>query len=134
MDKLFDICQELNLLGLFLHGSRATGHARPDSDYDFAFLPTHEADPRVVENRLIPALAEAFGCEERDVDLQNLRLAPPHFRVRVTHYGKVLYCGNKTELARFHAASVSMDRDTQYHTRPYREALRKRIREGTFAS
>ena len=79
------------------------------------FCQPHEADARIVENSLIPVLAEAFGCQERDVDLQNLRQAPPHFRVRVLHYGKLLYCGDKTELARFHASSVSMDRDTIPH-------------------
>lgn len=134
MEHLRQTCEDLGLIGLFLHGSRATGHARPDSDYDVAFLTRHGADAEAVEAGLLPVLAGHFQCDEREVDLQNLRTSPPHFRVRVLHYGNLLYLGDSTELARFYTASLSMDRDTRYFTRPFREALRKRIRDGSFAS
>lgn len=134
MEKLEETCKKLPLVALLLHGSRATGHSRQDSDFDFAYLARYGVDTAPVENSLLPALAQAFGCDEALVDLQDLRSSPPHFRVRTLHYGRTLYVADPTELARFYTSSLSMDRDTQYFTRPFREALRQRIRDGEFAS
>lgn len=133
-ESLTQTCEKLDLVALLLHGSRVSGFARSDSDYDIAYLSRHGDDTRPIESALLPALAHALKCDERQVDLQNLRTAPPHFRTRVLHYGRLLYLGDSTELARFHAVSLSMDRDTRIFTQPFREALRRRIREGSFAS
>jgi predicted nucleotidyltransferase len=127
-------CEELGLIALYLHGSVATGNERPDSDIDFAFLLPHGQDPGPVEDVLLPLLSKEFNRDESEVDLQNLRQAPPHFRVRVLEQGRLLQLGDSTELARFHASSVSEDRDLEHYLRPFRQAMKKRIREGRFAS
>ena len=127
-------CQNLGLIALYLHGSQSSGNARPDSDTDFAFLLPREQNPSPVEDVLIPLLSRVFGCDESHVDLQNLRQAPPHFRVRVLEQGRLLHLGDPTELARFHVFSVSEDRDLERYLRPFRQAMRQRIREGKYAS
>lgn len=133
-DKLKSLCASLEVIALFLHGSRATHSARPDSDFDFAYLAPHGTNTAPLENALLPALAELFDCDEAEIDLQDLRQAPPHFRVRVFDTGRLLWVGDKTQLARFHASSVSEDWDLQYFLRPFRESMLKRIKEGKFAS
>lgn len=129
-----EICARLGLTALYLHGSRATGHARADSDADFAYLLPHGRETAPVEDALLPLLAERFEMDERDIDLQNLRQSPPPFRIRVFDYGVLLYCGDSTDLARFHAGSVSESWDFEYFMRPFREAMKRRIREGRFAT
>lgn len=134
LKKVRELCESMGILALFLHGSRATGSSRLDSDFDFAFLAPHGANTSFLENALLPALAEISGCPEAEVDLQDLRQAPPHFRVRVFDTGRLLFVGDTTELARFHASSVSENWDLQHFLRPFRQAMRRRIKEGKFAS
>lgn len=134
LTKLRDVCAQLGVVALFLHGSRAEERHREDSDIDFAYLLAHGRNPGPVEDRLLPLLAETYGVDEAEVDLQNLRQSPPTFRVRVFDHGQLLFCGDPTDLARFHAGSLSENWDLQYFLRPFREAMRQRIREGRFAS
>ena len=121
-------------MALYLHGSRALGSHREDSDYDYAYLAPHGAPVEPVEDRLLPLLAEHHATDEREIDLQNLRQAPPYFRVRVFEHGQLLYCGDSTELARFQTSSLSESWDLEIFLRPFREAMLRRIREGRFAS
>ncbi len=127
-------CEALGLIALYLHGSHSDGSARADSDMDFAYLLPHGREAGPVEDVLLPLLSRVFECDESKVDLQNLRQAPPHFRVRVLERGRLLEVGNPTELARFHASSVSEDRDLERYLRPFREAMRQRIHQGRYAS
>ncbi len=133
-DDLKKLCQTVGLTALFLHGSRATGQASEDSDVDFAYLAPHGRDTDPVEDLLIPGLAQIYDVDEADIDLQNLRESPPPFRIRVFDFGRLIYTGNSTDLARFHAGSVSESWDYEYFMRPFRKAMRQRIREGRFAS
>ncbi|MCW5872892.1 MAG: hypothetical protein KIS61_36930, partial [Candidatus Eremiobacteraeota bacterium] len=85
-------------------------------------------------NRLLPLLAELYESEEFQIDLQDLRGAPPLFRWRVIENGRLLVCLDTNQLARFHAASISEERDREYFLKPIREAMHARIRSGRFAS
>ncbi len=134
LKNLRKMCAEFGAQALYLHGSQSTGHARRDSDTDFALLMPHGVATGPLVDALLPLLAVLFQADESDIDLQDLRDATPPFRLRVIEYGTLLYCGDSTELARFHACSVSEDRDLEYYLRPFRRAMRQRIREGTFAS
>ena len=133
-DTLQRRCKELGVVALYLHGSHASGTARPDSDKDFAYLLSYDLESEPVEDALIPMLAALCGCDESEIDLQNLRQAPPHFRVRVIELGRLVSVSDTTELARFHACSVSEDRDLERYLAPFRQAMRERIREGRYAS
>lgn len=126
--------KSLGLIALYIHGSQAQGCARPDSDHDFAFLLPYGQAPGPVEDVLLPLLSEAFGCDESQIDLQNLRQSPPYFRRRVFEQGRLLQTGDATELARFHASSISEDRDLERYLEPFRQAMRERIRQGRYAS
>ncbi len=88
----------------------------------------HGGDFEAAAERLTEALSEL------PVDVQNLRDAPPLFRVRVYYEGICLFVSDSTQLARLRAASLSEHLDTEYHLEPMRAAMRERIREGRFAA
>jgi predicted nucleotidyltransferase len=69
---------------LILHGSRARGDARADSDWDFAWL-GDDVDP----DRLMAMLAEATKADR--VDLADLRRAGALLRYRVARDGVVVF-------------------------------------------
>lgn len=132
--RLESCCASLGVVAFYAHGSYAQGRANTESDRDFAFLLNHGGNVERAMDALIPLLAELFDVKEGLIDLQDLRMAPPAFRLKVIETGSLLYCGDTYQLARFHACSVSEERDRQYFLRPFREAMRQRIREGRFAS
>lgn len=134
LTALENLCRCHGIVALFLFGSRARGTHRSDSDYDIAYLAPHGQDPVCFEVEILRLLAEELGVDEICIDLQNLREGTPLFRVRVCEEGHLLFCSDTTELARFHAGSVSASRDRQFYMRPFREAMRQRIKEGRFAS
>ena len=70
---------------LILHGSRARGDARPDSDWDFAWL----GDEGVDADHLLGALAEATRADR--VDLADLSRAGALLRYRVARDGRVVF-------------------------------------------
>lgn len=57
--------KELNLTRLFLYGSRATGNARPDSDYDFvAVVPEFDSKNRYnIMSKISSKLWKDFDVE-----------------------------------------------------------------------
>lgn len=120
--------REVGAIAVYLHGSHAAGKGRPDSDVDLALLLPHGADFELAAGRFTDALAGL------PVDVQELREAPPLFRVRVYFEGICLYVSDPTELARHSAPSLSEHLDSEYYLAPMREAMRKRIREGHFAT
>lgn len=71
---------------LVLHGSRARGHARADSDWDFA----HIGDAGVFDaDALLAALAEALRADR--VDLADLSRAGALLRFRVASDAVVIF-------------------------------------------
>lgn len=70
---------------LVLHGSRARGEARADSDWDLAYLAADGFDPDAF-------LAEVvFAMRSDRVDLADLAAAGGLLRYRVARDGRVLY-------------------------------------------
>jgi len=132
--QLETICREVELVALYAHGSQVTGRAHPESDYDFAFLLRHGASSDKAMDELLPGLARIYRLPEADVDLQDLRQAPPSFRWQTMESGRLLFCLDTYELARFHAATISEERDREYFLKPIRAAMHSRIRAGRFAS
>lgn len=134
LEGLREVCSRHRLVALFFHGSRATGKARPDSDYDFALLGRHGCSTDRAVEELLSFFSRELEIDERFIDLQDLRQGTPYYTVRVVEDGELLFCSDPTELARFHAGSVSAHRDREYYLRPFREAMKQRIREGRFGS
>ena len=87
---------------LLLHGSRARGDARADSDWDFAFLADDPAafDP----DSLLAAIAEAVGADR--VDLADLSSASALLRYRSARDGVVVFERESGRFQRFWLEAV----------------------------
>jgi predicted nucleotidyltransferase len=70
---------------LILHGSRARGDARADSDWDFAWLGDDAVDP----DRLLAKLADSTKADR--IDLADLSRAGALLRYRVARDGIVIF-------------------------------------------
>lgn len=125
---LVEPAQRVGAIAVYLHGSQAAGKARPDSDVDLAVLMPHGTDFECAAQHLEESLLDY------PLDIQDLREAPPLFRVRVYFEGVCLFVSDPTELARHSAPSLSEHLDNEYYLAPMREAMRQRIREGRFAA
>lgn len=84
-----EVCREFDLVLVVLHGSRATGHARPDSDSDIGVLCRSGLVPAERFLDLLGKLEDVTGL--RDIDLVDLRRAPPLLKHSVGTHGRALY-------------------------------------------
>lgn len=75
---------------IYLFGSAATGHVRPDSDIDIAFL----SDKRSLDQRFMLAQQSAERLQ-RNVDLIDLKQASTVFQAQIVSSGKVIYCADE---------------------------------------
>lgn len=81
---------------IVLHGSRATGRARPSSDFDILVVMRHEVDDCVAESM---RLSELFVDHQTPVDIQvfghlefeECRPVPATIAYPADRYGVVLY-------------------------------------------
>jgi predicted nucleotidyltransferase len=87
---------------LILHGSRARGDARTDSDWDFAFLSDHPAvfDP----DNLLAAIAEAVGADR--VDLADLSSSSALLAYRAARDGVLVFERESGRFQRFWLEAV----------------------------
>lgn len=137
IEEVARLSAELGLVAVYLHGSCASGSDRPDSDLDLAVLaPAVWAEDEFgrAAERLAAAIAPLMGRPVDVIDVQDLRAAPAGFRRRVITTGRLLFAGDTTALARFQAHSMSEAWDEAYFLKPIREAMRKRIEAGRFAT
>jgi predicted nucleotidyltransferase len=86
---------------LVLHGSRARGDARPDSDWDFAYLASAAFDPSLLH----ADLALSLGSDR--IDLVDLTTAGGLIRYRAARDGIVLFEAAPGTFDRFWFESVS---------------------------
>ena len=77
-----------DLKGVYLFGSRADGSARPDSDFDFAFLNTGTRLSDLAVHSLRLALATSLDAE---VDLVDLRAASTVLQFQIISKGQRIY-------------------------------------------
>ncbi|MEY4107575.1 MAG: hypothetical protein RL181_1917 [Bacteroidota bacterium] len=77
-----------DLKGVYLFGSRADGSARPDSDFDFAFLNTGTRLSDLAVHSLRLALATSLDAE---VDLVDLRAASTVLQFQIISKGRRIY-------------------------------------------
>jgi uncharacterized protein len=91
---------------VYLYGSRATGTANDESDYDFALIaanPLERADIERIRNLLITALPG-----DAEVDCVDMRRIPLTLAAQVLDSGVVLLCGDEGERARLETRLMSM--------------------------
>ena len=74
---------------IFLFGSQASGHARPDSDYDYCIVEQPEKDSKMSFKQKLKIMSLAG----KKTDLSLFHDLPLDIRMRVFH-GKLLYTQN----------------------------------------
>jgi predicted nucleotidyltransferase len=84
---------------LVLHGSRARGQHRPDSDWDFAYLAERRFDP----DSLIASLSHELGDR---IDLADLSRASALLRFKAAAEGVVVFESSTGEFDRFRLAAI----------------------------
>jgi predicted nucleotidyltransferase len=100
---LFDGLEE-GRIAVYLFGSRATGYARQDSDYDFALVA-----PGLIGRERLESLRERLeDALEGDVDCVDLRSIPLTLAAQVLESGLILIPGDTIECARLETRLMSM--------------------------
>ncbi|MDF1521770.1 MAG: nucleotidyltransferase domain-containing protein [Trueperaceae bacterium] len=87
----------------WLHGSRARGDARTDSDVDLAFL----AEAPIRLDALLALQADLAAILGTEVDLVDLFTADDVLRVQVIEHGQVLFERTPSDRARFEMNALS---------------------------
>jgi predicted nucleotidyltransferase len=96
------VSNDTDILGVLAFGSLATGDLKPLSDLDFGIFVSNELDKEQRFEKhleLIGIFTETFGTDE--IDLVMLNDAPVRFAHKIMASGKLLYCGNRSELISF---------------------------------
>lgn len=91
---------------VYLYGSRATGFARPDSDYDFAIVapePLAGSDLEAFRDALLETLSDA-----PDIDIVDMRSIPLTLAAQVLESGIVLVPGDDYGRAMLETRLMSM--------------------------
>lgn len=107
---------------LVLHGSRARGQARGDSDWDFAYLAGTTCDPALLQADLVIAL----GTD--DVDLVDLATAGGLIRYRVARDGVPVFEASPGSFDRFWFEAVSFWCDAEHVLRAGYQAVLDELR------
>lgn len=116
------LLEQDEVIAAYLFGSHARGEARPDSDIDLAVL-TREPVARALLDplaRLEMDLADTLG---RDIDLVDLRSAPPDLVHRVLRDGRLLLDRDPDRRAEFEVAS----RNAYFDLLPYLKEYRRGV-------
>lgn len=101
---IFEYCVKRlpSLRLLYLFGSQASGDARPDSDWDIAFLADGDLD-NVSRWHIAEELAAELG---QDVDLVDLKEASTVLKMQIVQKGRLLF-GEPLEADLFEASTMT---------------------------
>jgi predicted nucleotidyltransferase len=91
-------------IGIWLFGSVAQGHERPDSDIDLAVL----ARSKVDAIQLFELGLDLGVLANRDVDLVDLRVVSTVMRKVIVTTGRLVFAADSVACARFAADSVAL--------------------------
>ena len=92
--KFGEEASKLGIKMVILFGSRASGKAREDSDYDVAVLTSEEKNiGESMDNysTVLSFLSRALNVSDGLIDLTNLNMANPLLAYEVLFQGKMLY-------------------------------------------
>jgi predicted nucleotidyltransferase len=113
------------LLGIYLFGSQADGSARPDSDWDIAFLLSAPADSPEPYTLFLMAveLGEHLG---QTVDLVDLHQTKTDFRFQIISTAQRIYCADRTACDSFEMVTYSMYQRFEEERKDIVEAVKNR--------
>ena len=127
--KVKGLSERFNILLLYIFGSYAYDNANVLSDLDVAFLPERKFNMDKILS-LIGELQDIF--EEEAVDLVDLSQAPLTLIHRVFKEGKCLYaCDLRTKIE-FESRKENLYYDAEHLRKEYFDALKRRIKDGTY--
>jgi hypothetical protein len=132
-ERLATALDRKGVVGAMLFGSQARGEPHPLSDIDIAVWHEPDLDPSRrfrLQLDLIAAAEAALGTDE--IDLIMLNGAPPLLRQRALRDGVCLVERDRDERVRLETRAIIEYCDTAPLRAQLGEALRRRIREGTF--
>lgn len=115
MSDLAAVCEKYNLILVVLYGSQARGTARPDSDQDVGVL---KREGLVKEQEFLSLhldLSRALGMG--NVDLVDLRRAPPLLKYEAARTGRALYEAQPGTFRLFHTLAWKLYQDDHYDLR-----------------
>ncbi len=124
LDPIMDFLKKsiVDLNGIYLFGSQATGRAKADSDIDIAVLATTD-----ISDLQRWELAAACGVlAQQDVDLIDLRTVNTIFQYHIITEGKRIYTNNADFCDMFENRIMSDYLDLQQFRQPLIDAIRKR--------
>jgi len=124
-----DLSECFDILLLYLFGSYALNSANVLSDLDIAFLPKKKFSVGEVIS-LINELQDIF--EEEAIDLVDLSHVPLTLTHRVLKEGRCLYARDLKTKIEFESKKENLYYDTAHLRNEYFEALKRRIKDGTY--
>lgn len=104
-EKLKKGAEKLGVRMIVLFGSRASGKARKDSDYDIAVLTTKEkniGESLENYNNVLFFLCDALDLIDYKTDLTDINNASPDLNYEIFKEGRLIY-GDRTEFVAFQA-------------------------------
>lgn len=110
---------------MILFGSRATGHARADSDWDVAVLGSHRLSFEELGS-IAQEAARILGANEDKIDLVDLWVASPLLQHFVSKEGKLL-AGDPFAFIRFKVLAWKRYMDTAKLRRIRSEAIKRHV-------
>ena len=123
-------------VAIYLHGSRAQGTARHDSDADVAVLLQNEVEDWEERERLAEelatVLADQLEVKASQVEVHFLNAAPPAFQFRAVRDRRLLWESADFRRAHFETRLLSESLDSRHDEEIHQKALWERIREGRF--
>lgn len=118
--------QELHVVLCYLHGSVASGVARPESDADIAVLfETAPKDPLQATTMILEALHGLFPA--RSLDIAILNEASPLLKQIVASTGELLYARSPDDALRFELRAMHDYEHSKYVVRLGQDLALKRV-------
>ena len=127
--KVKDLSERFNILLLYVFGSYASNNASMLSDLDVAFLPERKFNVDSILS-LIGELQDIF--EEEAIDLVDLSQVPLTLIHRVFKEGRCLYARDLRTKIEFESRKENLYYDTEHLRKEYFDALKRRIKDGTY--
>jgi predicted nucleotidyltransferase len=117
-----------DIMALYAFGSLATGDFKPLSDLDFGILVSGKLDKQKRFDKhieLIGKFNEVLKTDE--VDLVMMNDAPMRFAYNIIKSGKLIHCGDSTELTDFIEKTVKLYLDFRFFRDAFDDTFLKGI-------